>query len=203
MSIILVRHGETAGNASRILQRPEVPLNERGIRQAEQLAERLQALEIAHVLCSDLIRARMTAAPLLVRTRGAIEESALLQERNFGDLRGTPYADLPEDPFGADFAPPNGESWRAFHERVAAAFTLIAARRSALRGDLLVVTHGLVCSVLLNQHLNLAAGLLAPRGFDNTSVTIIDADPPYTVRLVNCTRHLSADLGPRRDTGAA
>jgi probable phosphoglycerate mutase len=203
MSIILVRHGETAGNAARVLQRSEVPLNERGIRQAEQLAERLHTFEIAHVLCSDLIRARMTVAPLLVRTRGTVEESELLQERNFGDLRGTPYADLREDPFGADFVPPNGESWRVFHERVAAAFTLIAARRKLLRGDLLVVTHGLVCGALVHQHLNLAAGLLAPRSFDNTSVTIIEAEPPYTVRLINCTRHLSVDLGPRRDTGAA
>jgi 2,3-bisphosphoglycerate-dependent phosphoglycerate mutase len=203
MSIILVRHGETAGNAGRVIQRSEVPLNERGIRQAEQLAERLQSFEIAHILCSDLMRARMTAAPLLLRTRGTIEESALLQERNFGDLRGTSYAELREDPFGVDFVPPNGESWPAFHERVAAAFKLIAARRSALRGDLLVITHGLVCGALLHQHLQLGPDLVPPRGFDNTAVTIIDAAAPYTVRLLNCTRHLSADLGPRRDAGAA
>ena len=41
MTILLVRHGETDGNAARILQRPDVPLNERGMRQAEQLAQRL------------------------------------------------------------------------------------------------------------------------------------------------------------------
>jgi broad specificity phosphatase PhoE len=40
MTILLVRHGETAGNASRILQRPDVPLNERGLRQADLLAQR-------------------------------------------------------------------------------------------------------------------------------------------------------------------
>ena len=34
-AILLVRHGETAGNAARVVQRPEVPLNERGIRQVE------------------------------------------------------------------------------------------------------------------------------------------------------------------------
>ncbi|HEY0991090.1 MAG TPA: histidine phosphatase family protein, partial [Kofleriaceae bacterium] len=93
MAIVLVRHGETPGNAARVVQRPEVPLNERGIRQAALLAERLLALGFAHVLCSDLPRARMTAEPL--RARGhAIEETPLLQERNFGDLRGTPYDQL-------------------------------------------------------------------------------------------------------------
>src|ERR1700681_2198701 len=107
MTILLVRHGETAGNASRILQRPDVPLNERGLRQADLLAQRLLDHGFAHIVCSDLFRARMTAAPLAARSGIAIEESPLLQERNFGDLRGMPYAELTEDPFGPDFLPPN------------------------------------------------------------------------------------------------
>src|SRR5215813_3826997 len=100
MTILLVRHGETDGNAARILQRPDVPLNARGMRQAEQLASRLSALGFVSILCSDLVRARMTAAPLAAGSGIAIEESPLLQERNFGDMRGLPYAALDEDPFG-------------------------------------------------------------------------------------------------------
>jgi broad specificity phosphatase PhoE len=42
----------------------------------------------------------MTAAPLAALSGIAVEESPLLQERNFGDLRGLPYAGLSEDPFG-------------------------------------------------------------------------------------------------------
>src|SRR6516162_6683295 len=99
MTILLVRHGETDGNAARILQRPDVPLNERGMHQAEQLAQRLRAHGFVHILCSDLLRARMTAGPLAARSGIGIEENPLLQERNFGDLRGTPYAALSEDPF--------------------------------------------------------------------------------------------------------
>ena len=41
MTIVIARHGETDGNAARILQRPDAPLNGRGMRQAEQLAQRL------------------------------------------------------------------------------------------------------------------------------------------------------------------
>src|ERR1700737_4972142 len=99
MTILVVRHGETDGNAGRILQRPDVPLNERGMRQAEQLARRLLAHGFVRIVCSDLLRARMTAAPLSARSGIAIEESPLLQERNFGDLRGMPYAELTQDPF--------------------------------------------------------------------------------------------------------
>src|SRR5215469_14774256 len=145
MTILLVRHGETAGNASRILQRPDVPLNERGIRQAEQLAKRLSNHGFAHIICSDLLRAQMTAAPLAVRSGIGIEESPLLQERNFGDLRAEPYEELTKDPFGADFVPPNGEDWPAFYARVAEAFDFIVSRRRSVKGTLVVVTHGLVC----------------------------------------------------------
>src|SRR5260370_24816786 len=102
MTILLVRHGETDGNAARVLQRPDVPLSDRGLRQAEQLARRLSALGFVGILCSDLLRARMTAAPLAARSGVAIEHSPLLQERNFGDLRGMAYAALTEDPFGPD-----------------------------------------------------------------------------------------------------
>ena len=106
----------------------------------------------AHILSSDLPRARMTAAALAASSGIAIEESPLLQERNFGDLRGKAYAELAENPFGPNVAPPNGEDWPAFHARVAEAFAFIVARRRSVDGTLVVVTHGLVCRALVERH---------------------------------------------------
>lgn len=203
MTILLVRHGETDGNAARILQRPDVPLNARGLRQAAQLAERLSTDGFVHILCSDLLRARMTAAPLAARSGFAVEESPLLQERNFGDLRGTAYAACSEDPFGLDFAPPNGEDWPTFHVRVAAAFAFIVTRRHAVGGTLVVVTHGLVCRALVGRHALLADGVVAPERYDNTSVTVLHEHPPHGVSLANCTRHLTASLEMAGQGGAA
>jgi probable phosphoglycerate mutase len=203
MTILLVRHGETDGNAARILQRPEVPLNERGLRQAERLAERLSALGFVHILCSDLLRARMTAAPIAARSGFAIEESPLLQERNFGDLRGMSYAACPQDPFGPDFAPPNGEDWPTFHARVAAAFAFIVSRRRSVGGTLVVVTHGLVCRALVERHALVPGGIVAPERYDNTSVTVLHEHAPHGVSLINCTRHLTAVLEMAGSGGAA
>jgi probable phosphoglycerate mutase len=203
MTILLVRHGETDGNAARILQRPDIPLNERGMRQAEQLALRLLAHGFVHILCSDLLRARMTAAPLAARSGIAIEESPLLQERNFGDLRGVPYADLSEDPFGPDFAPPNGEDWPTFHARVADAFAVVASRRRSVNGTLVVITHGFVCRALVERHALLPQGVIAPERFDNTSITVLHEDAPHGVSLINCTRHLVAPLDIDRNGGPA
>jgi 2,3-bisphosphoglycerate-dependent phosphoglycerate mutase len=203
MTILLVRHGETDGNAARILQRPDVPLNERGMRQAEQLARRFSAGDFARILCSDLPRARMTAAPLAVRSGITIEESPLLQERNFGDLRGVPYAELSENPFGPDFAPPNGEDWPTFHARVAEAFAFIVSRRRGVDGPLVVITHALVCRALVERHAALADGIVIPERFDNTGVTVLHEDAPHAVSLINCTRHLAAAPDMDRNGGRA
>jgi broad specificity phosphatase PhoE len=201
MTILLVRHGETDGNAARILQRPDVPLNERGMRQADELARRLVAHGFAHILCSDLLRARMTAAPIAAGSGVAIEESPLLQERNFGDLRGMAYAELAEDPFGPDVAPPNGEDWPTFHARVADAFAFIVSKRRSVNGTLVVVTHGLVCRALVDRHALLPEGVVVPERFDNTSITVLHEDAPYGASLINCTRHLVTSLDMDRDGG--
>ena len=203
MTILVVRHGETDGNAQRVLQRADVPLNERGIRQAELLARRLSSHGFVHILCSDLPRARMTAAPIATLSGIAVEESPLLQERNFGDLRGTPYDALGYDPFGLDVAPPNGEDWRAFHARVADAFAFIVRRRRSVNGTLVVVTHGLVCRALVERHALLPQGIVAPERYDNTSITILHEDAPHGVSLINCTRHLTTSGEMDRKGGPA
>jgi len=192
MTILLVRHGETAGNASRVLQHPGTPLNERGMRQAERLAQRLFDDGFVHIVCSDLLRARMTAAPLATRSGVKIEESPLLQERNYGDLRGVPYAELTGNPLGPDFVPPNGEDWPAFHARAADAFDFIVSTRRRVNGPLVVVTHGLVCRAIVERHARLPEEIGAPVLFGNTSVTVLHEDAPHTVNLLNCTRHLIA-----------
>ncbi len=54
MAIFIVRHGETASNAARVVQTPETPLNERGLEQTQRLARRLAEAGIARILSSDL-----------------------------------------------------------------------------------------------------------------------------------------------------
>jgi hypothetical protein len=49
------------------------------------------------------------------------------------------------------------------------------------------VTHGLVCQVVVRDHLRVPA---SPERFDNTGVTMFDAAPPHAAAVVNCTRHL-------------
>jgi 2,3-bisphosphoglycerate-dependent phosphoglycerate mutase len=189
-TIFLIRHGETLGNAGRIVQRPDAALSPRGIAQAERLARRLGGEGIRHILASDLARAVTTAEHVQRATGATLELDPLLQERNFGDIRGTPYAELGFDMFAPDYAPPGGERWEAFHARVDRAWTLVQAAALATDGHLAVVTHGLVCRSLATRCLALAPGEVVPLRWDNTSLTLVDAVAPWRVRLLNCIAHL-------------
>ena len=200
--IFLIRHGETAGNAARIVQRPDIPLSERGIAQAERLARRLGGAGIGGILSSDLRRAAMTADHLSQATGLTIAFESLLHERNFGDIRGTAYADLGFDPFDPDYAPPNGETWDVFHARVDRAWTRVRDVAAATTGHLAVVTHGLVCKSLAARHLALPDGEGVPERWENTSVTIVDARAPWRVSLLNCCAHLD-DLAAASSAGIA
>ena len=188
--IFLIRHGETAGNAARIVQRPEIPLSPRGLAQAERLATRLAREGVARILSSDLARARQTAECLQRATGAPLTFEPLLHERNFGDIRGTAYADLAFDIFAPDYAPPRGETWPEFHARVDQAWERVQRLAAETEGHLAVVTHGLVCRSLAGRHLCLPDGAVVPERWENTSVTVVDCPAPWRVTLLNCVAHL-------------
>ena len=202
MAIFLIRHGETLGNATRTVQHPDIPLSPRGLEQAERLAKRLEREGISAILASDYTRAAQTAAHLAGVTGLPVRHEPLLQERNFGDIRGTSYADLGFDMFAPDYAPPNGETWEVFHARVDRAWEVVRAAIAGTGGHLAVVTHGLVCRSLAARHLLLPEGTVVPERWENTAVTIVDVPAPWRVRLLNCIAHLDGLAVPPAETGA-
>jgi 2,3-bisphosphoglycerate-dependent phosphoglycerate mutase len=204
MAIFLIRHGETLGNASRTVQHPDNPLSARGMEQAERLARRLAREGVTAILASDFARAAQTAERLARVLGVAVRHDPLLQERSFGDIRGTPYAELGFDMFAPDYAPPNGETWEVFHARVDRAWAVVQEHAGATDGHLAVVTHGLVCRSLAARHLVLPDGETVPERWENTALTLIDYPAPWRVRLLNCIAHLD-DLAtqPPAETGVA
>lgn len=202
MAIYLIRHGETALNRAAVVQVPETPLSDRGIAQARLLGARVADLGITRIVTSDMARARMTADPVEAETGADLSLDPDLQERNFGDLRGTPYSELAQqgiEIFAPGFDPPNGESWEVFHERVDRAWS--NARRIAreLDGHLALVTHGLVCHSIASRLVEMPASSLArdqwgtdgpPIRFGNTALSRIEGPSPWRFELFACTEHL-------------
>lgn len=191
MSIYLIRHGETDANAERIFQRADNPLNATGRAQAERLGERLANEPIERIVASDYDRAAHTARSIARFCKAPIELDGDWRERHFGDLRGRAYSDVGAEIFEPDYEPPNGETWTQFVERVARAWSRALSLSKQLNGSLAIVTHGLVCRALIQNQLTLEPPLLPPaRGFRNCSLTIIEPEPPFRVRLLDCCSHL-------------
>lgn len=190
MAIVLIRHGETAGNARRFLQHPDTPLSERGLGQARRLAERLAHGRVAAIVASDYARALTTAEHVRDACGAPLAVDVGLRERNFGDLRGRPYAELDFDPFAQDYVPPQGESWEDLHRRVDEVWDRLHVRAAHLEGDLVLVSHGLVLHSLVSRRLGVGPDLVVPTSFGNTAVTVVEPAPPWQVRLLGCIAHL-------------
>ncbi|MCA9510432.1 MAG: histidine phosphatase family protein, partial [Myxococcales bacterium] len=183
--------------AARVLQTPEVPLSERGRAQARRVAERLRAHPIARVVASDLARAVETAEAIRAATGAPLSLDPLLRERDFGELRGTAYADLAVDPFAPGFVPPGGEGVDVFHARADAAWEAVARGAEGASGDVVVVTHGLVCRAWVERVLGVAGDALARHAFANTCVTEVAIERPWRALRIACAAHLEdAAAGP-------
>lgn len=154
--IIAIRHGETTWNVdTRIQGRLDIPLNDTGRRQSEQMARALADNPITAIYASDLARAWETAQYLGRALHVEVTREEGLRERGFGEFEGKTYAEiealLPEqsrrwrkrDP---EFAPPGGESLLTLRHRVTEAAERLAARHP---GELIaLVGHGGVMDVL-------------------------------------------------------
>ncbi|MDA0709003.1 MAG: histidine phosphatase family protein, partial [bacterium] len=87
--LLLIRHGETDWNATGRIQGHQcVPLNTRGLRQAQAVADRLKQESFGAILSSDLKRALQTAEAIAERTHHPVETDARLREWDLGVLAG-------------------------------------------------------------------------------------------------------------------
>src|SRR5438132_10712444 len=92
-AIYLARHGETAWSLSgQHTGLTDIPLTERGERNARRLGERLRDQSFAHVFTSPLQRARRTCE---LAGYGAVARiDADLVEWNYGDYEGKKTAEI-------------------------------------------------------------------------------------------------------------
>lgn len=89
MKIYLVRHGETDANKIHALigQVENINLNNNGIKQAEELRDKLKNITFDACFASPLSRA-MTTAKIVVDDKVEVIEDARIMERYLGELEG-------------------------------------------------------------------------------------------------------------------
>ena len=93
--LLLVRHGNTKLNSTeRFWGQTDVELSAEGIRQAEQLRDRLTTQKIDTVYASNLSRAMVTAQIIASRHQAKIITRDELGEINFGDVEGLTFNEI-------------------------------------------------------------------------------------------------------------
>ncbi len=159
-ALFVARHGETDWNAEGRWQgNTDVPLNERGRAQARELAALLRGEGIAHVVSSDLSRARETAeiaAGVLLAPYAYSDPD--LRERGFGVFEGLTRAECevkhPEAwrvwSTDARIAPPGAETYETLAARMASGVAR-ALEMAEKDRPVLIVTHGGSLRALLHH----------------------------------------------------
>ena len=167
MQIVLVRHGATDWNLEHRCQgATDRDLSEVGLRQAEELAERLRQESIDAVYSSDLKRARRTAAAIGAHHKLPVVIEASIRELDHGYLEGLTFNEIKQS-YGdfltrwrtepAELQVPGGERLADVAERAWLGLNRIVARHQS-QDTIVVVSHnfpivGIVCRIT-GTHLN-------------------------------------------------
>ena len=189
----LARHGETAWSLSgQHTGLTDLPLTERGERNARRLGERLAGMRFAKVLTSPLQRAARTCE--LAGFGGLAAADPDLVEWNYGEYEGRRTSEIragrPDWQLFRDGCP-GGES----PHQVGARADRVIARVRAVRGDVLIFSSGHFLRVLAarwlgldaaaGRHFLLGTASLSALGYEH------DAQEPV-IRLWDDMRHVEA-----------
>ena len=198
MSVILpevyiARHGETAWSLSgQATGRTDLPLTDRGERDAQELGTRLQGLSFVQLLTSPLQRAQRTAQ--LAGFDQCVQPDPDLMEWDYGTYEGRRTAEIQaEQPGWSLFKDgcPEGETLQAVSTRAERVIDRIRAQR----GNVLIFAHRDILRVLAIRWLGLPADNARYLYLTTASLSILgyhhDLDEPV-IRLWNDARHIKA-----------
>ena len=192
--VYLARHGETAWTLSgQYTGLTDLPLTERGERNARRLEERLRGLSFTRVFASPLQRARRTCE---LAGFGAVAEiDSDLVEWNYGDYEGQRTAEIrakrPDWELFRDGCP-RGES----PAQAAARADRVVSRIRAVLGNVLLFSSGHFIRVLATRWIGLEVTASARRFMLSTaSLSAVGYENELArpvIRLWNETNHVSA-----------
>lgn len=197
---ILIRHGQTEWNrgAERFRGRADLPLNDTGRVQAQQVAAHLAKEKIAAIYSSPLQRALQTVQPLADTMHLPVQPHPGLLDIDFGALEGmtleearTAFPEVIEKwitaPGHTKF--PKGEAFKAMRTRIIAMLDELVAKHPG--ETVTLATHKVVCGATLCVVLGLDADALWHVQQDNACINTFEKrDAGWLVTLMNDTSHL-------------
>jgi broad specificity phosphatase PhoE len=195
LNIYLIRHGETAWNAdnNRYCGRTDIPLTEKGLKQAESLRQQLVSVKWDGVFSSPLQRAYTTAQ---IASGASVTKDERLIEADFGLWEGKTkeefmaeneqlWTNWMNDPAN-NRAGGTGESGGQIVQRVDDFFQHLQKQYSA--GNFLVAAHNGVNRLFLAHKLGMPLGNYRRFFMENAAASMFTLEPDGTFVL----RHLNS-----------
>ncbi len=204
LRLILVRHGETDWNQQMRFQgQTDVPLNARGIEQAQTVARRLQHEPLQAIYSSDLQRAMQTAQIVAKHHNLTPVPDVNLRELSYGVWEGMSREEIMESEWAELFEryrkdslrhrPPGAEYPEQILERSRRVLERI--RQQHEEGNVCIVGHGGSLRALICVALCAPLETFRHIRLDNASLSVIECGKDWTwVSLVNDTCHLTQEL---------
>jgi broad specificity phosphatase PhoE len=212
--VYFVRHGESEDNVAPVFQSPNSPLNEKGWRQAERVAERVAKLHFGALIASPFERAKQTAEAISRATGANAEYCDLFVERvKPTSINGKPYTDEKANTLWREWQKSlytsgarteDGENFDDLLTRADNALAFLSGRNEE---SLVVVTHGyflrtIVARVLLRTTLSGEAFRQFQKSatMENTGLTVLryhdrfEEEPSWRLWIYNDHAHLDQNL---------
>ena len=196
MLLYLVRHGETEENAEGLLQgKSGGKLNSIGIEQARLTGLKLRNKGITAIHSSNLDRALDTALMISDIIGAVLIPESQLRERNLGNLEVKSWDDYLKAQQASgqsheEFKPEGGESFLEMRIRLKPFLEEITDPYQ--RGNLLLVGHRALNSVLLDMLTDMTLAEIFEKGQQNGCINILDVNSPMNAEVVqiNDVSHL-------------
>jgi probable phosphomutase (TIGR03848 family) len=179
--LFLIRHGRSTANSAGVLagHLPGVELDERGIEQAKNLAEKFTVPDLRAIISSPVERCEQTAKYLAERRSMPVNGDERFTEMNFGLWQGRSLADLAKEPMWSSVQNmpsqvrfPEGESFVEVGSRTSQAINHWNELYEG--GNYVVFTHADVIKVAVAQALGLPLDHFQRIAVDTCSITILD-----------------------------
>jgi broad specificity phosphatase PhoE len=203
MKIYVARHGETEYNRKKLLMgQKDIPLNEKGVKQAEKLAKFMKDKGVTAIYSSDLSRAFKTAEIVGKELNLPVTRFKEFMEHSLGKLNGSEWTEemelMDKEEFEELMYSEGAENVNEFYDRVWSKFKEVVENHPK-DGNLLLVMHGGCTRAIIMNILKTSEDIFSTLNQYNACVNTIIYDEKrvrskYIIEKINECAHLEEHM---------
>lgn len=168
MNIYIVRHGQVPHNALKRYNSRDEDLTELGIKQSEELRDKIKDMKFDIIISSPLVRAKHTAE--IIANNNKIIFDYRIQERSCGNLSGQPLEVTNREEYWNYYTTiqyGTSENIKLFFDRV---YNFLDELKTKDYENILIVAHSGVSKAFSAYFEGIGDGLFLHRGLNNCEI---------------------------------